>query len=209
MLSLSSKIYSQDKLFFNRIHYFEHQECQHPIGTVIYDKVFYGNNSENTSFLNFNNSESEVIYLDLINYGNYTALNQFVKNDFLGANTIMTGFRKGVPRISKSIKQSRNKFRLVKVKDSVVDNKRLKHIRIEPKDTLIHRFKSYNILVNTSITTENPLYTSPEIYFVLLGNLKDMKGTVVETYFIDLQGYRFCRDVLSGFKVTNKRVFVN
>lgn len=208
IIPLNSKMYSQDKLFFNRIHYFEHQECEHPIGTVIYDKAFYGNNADNTSFLNFNNTENEVISVELTNYGNYIAVNQFVKTDFLRANNIMMGFREGVPNISESIKQARSKFRMDKVKDTIVDNKKLKHIRIEPKDTLAHRFESYNILVNTSTTTEIPLYTSPSVYFLLLGSLKDLKGTVVETFFIDLQGYRFCRDVLSGFEVTNKRLLI-
>ena len=171
MLLLSPEIYSQDKLFFNRIHYFEHQDCEHPIGTVIYDKVFFGNNADNTSFLNFNNTENELIYVDLTNFGGLTAFNQFVKTNFLGANTVMMGFKRGVPRISESIKQARASFKLDKVKDTMVGEKKLKHIRIKPKDTLAHRFQSYNIL-------------------------------------IDLEGYKFCRDVLSGFEVTNKRVIV-
>jgi hypothetical protein len=205
---LSNTIYSQNKLFFNRIHYFEHQECEHPIGTVIYDKVFFGNNTDNSSFLNFNNSKSEVVYVDLTNYGSYTAFNQFVKNNFLGANNIMMGFKMGVPSISESIKQARSGFKLDKVKDTTVNDKKLKHIRIKPKDTLAHRYESYNILININTSTEKPLYTSPTVHFLLLGSLKDLKGTVVETYFIDLQGYRFCRDVLLGFEVTNRRVLV-
>jgi hypothetical protein len=205
---LSNTIYSQNKLFFNRIHYFEHQECEHPIGTVIYDKVFFGNNTDNSSFLNFNNSKSEVVYVDLTNYGSYTAFNQFVKNNFLGANNIMMGFKMGVPSISESIKQARSGFKLDKVKDTTVNDKKLKHIRIKPKDTLAHRYGSYNILININTSTEKPLYTSPTVHFLLLGSLKDLKGTVVETYFIDLQGYRFCRDVLLGFEVTNRRVLV-
>ncbi|SDG99735.1 hypothetical protein [Psychroflexus sediminis] len=208
LVSLSTNLHSQDKLFYNRIHYFEHLTCQHPIGTIIQDKVFFANNTDNSSFLNFNNSENEIANVDLINYGKYTAFNQFFKTDFLAANTIIMGFPQGVSSVSQSIQKARNQFRLDKVKDTLIDDKKLKHIRIKPKDTLVHRFKSYNILINSSTDTETPLYRSPTIYFLLMGSLKDLKGTVVETYFIDLQGYWFCRDVLSGFEITNKRVIV-
>lgn len=201
-------IYSQDKLFFNRIHYFEHQDCEHPIGTVIFNKVFFSNNTDASAFMNINNLENEVVYVDLINYKEYTAFNQYLKNDFLSANTLMMGFRENVPNFSESMKEARSRFRLGKVKDTIIDKNRMKHIRIEPKDTLAYRFKSYHILVNTNTKTETPLYTSPTVYFLLPDNLKEMKGTVVETYFIDLQGYRFCRDIIKGFEVTNKRVII-
>lgn len=206
--ALSSDLYSQDSIFYNRIHYYEHQECQHPIGTVIKDKVFFANNAHTMSFMNFNNSDAEIASVDLINYGKYTTFNQFLKTEFLAANIISFGYREGVPNYSQSIKEARNQFKLDKVKDTVVNDRTLKHIRIAPKDTLVHRFKSYNILINTSTETETPLYTSPEIFFLLKGNLKNLKGTVVETYFVDLEGYWFCRDVLAGFQVTNKRVIV-
>lgn len=209
LVALSENLYSQDKLFYNRIHYFEHQACQHPIGTVIQDKVFYANNANPTSFMNFNNSESEMVYVDLFNYGKYTAFNQFLKTDFLIANTLMMGFTQDVWSVPGSIQKARSQYQLDKVKDTLIGDKTLKHIRIEPKDTLVHRFKSYNILINTRAETELPLYTSPPIYFLLKGSLKELKGIVVETYFVDLQGYWFCRDVLSGFEITNKRVIVN
>lgn len=208
IVTLVAESYGQDKLFYNRIHYFEHQECQHPIGTLIQDKVFFANNTDNTSFMNLNNLEGDIAYVDLINYGKYTAFNQFLKTNFLAANTMSMGFRLGVPNVSQSVNEARSQFQLDKVKDTLVNDKTLKHIRIEPKDTLVHRFESYNILINTSTQTEIPLYTSPEIYFLLKGGLRDLKGTVVETYFIDLQGYWFCRDVLAGFQVINKRVIV-
>lgn len=208
LVTLSENLYSQDKLFYNRIHYFEHQECQHPIGTVMKDKVFFANNADNSSFLNFNNSESDIAYVDLVNYGKYTAFDRFLKTAFLSANTVSIGYRQDVPNISESIKDARKQFRQDKVKDTIINDKTLKHIRIEPKDTLVHRFESYNILINKDTETEIPLYTSPEIYFLLKGSLKDLKGTVIETYFIDLQGYWFCRDVLAGFEVINKRVIV-
>lgn len=203
---LSENLFSQDKLFFNRIHYFEHQECQHPIGTVIQDKVFYSFNSDNSSFMNFNNSENDIASVDLLNYGKYTSYNQFLKKDFLGSNLVMMGYRLPVPNLSKSIKEARSRFRVETVKDTLINEKTLKHIRIKPKDTLAHRFRSYNIIINTDTKTELPLYTSPEVYFLLKGGLKNLRGTVVETFFVDLEGYWFCRDVLTGFKVTNKRV---
>lgn len=207
-LQLTNMLYSQDRLFYNRIHFFEHQDCQHPIGTVIYDKVFYSKNADNTSFMNFNNSEGDVCFVDLTYYGKFTAYNQFLKQDFLPANTVAMGFRQNVPKASESVREARSEFRLDKVKDTTVSDKKLKHIRIEPKDTLVHRFKSYNILINPEAETETPLYTSPTAYFLLKGSLEELKGTVVETYFIDLEGYIFCRDVLTGFQVTNKRVIL-
>jgi hypothetical protein len=208
LFSLGENTYSQDKLFYNRIYLYEHRECQHPIGTVISDKVYYGFNADNTSFMNFNNTEGDIAYVDLINYGKYTAYNQFLKYPFVGANIVMMGYRQSVPSISASVREARSQFRLDKVKDTILSEKRLKHIRITPKDTLIHRFQSYNILINTEAETETPLYTSPTAYFLLLGSLKDLKGTVVETYFIDLEGYIFCNDVLRGVQITNKRVIL-
>lgn len=207
--SLCDSSYSQDKLFYNRIHYFEHQECQHPIGTVILDKVYYSYNADNSSFLNFNNSESDIAFVDMTNYGKFTAYNQFLKNNFLSASTIKMGFKQSVSSISESVKEARSQFELDKVKDTVLDEKTLKHIRIKPKDTLVHRFESYNIFINTEVETETPLFTSPSVYFLLFGSLKDLKGTVVETFFIDLEGYMFCRDVLAGLQITNKRVILN
>lgn len=203
---LSHNLFGQDKLFYNRVHYFEHQECQHPIGTIIQDKVFYSYNSSNTSFMNFNNTDGEIAKVDLINYGEYTSYNQFLKNDFINANKVMMGYKIPVESQSKSITEARSRFKLKSVKDTLINEKTLKHIRIEPKDTLIHRFKSYNIIINTATETELPLYTSPEVYFLLKGSLKDLRGIIVETFFIDLEGYWFCRDVLTGFEVTNKRV---
>lgn len=209
IFSLSEYAFSQeDKLFYNRIHYFEHQECQHPIGTVIKDKVFFANNTDNSSYMNFNNSDLDTTFVDLINYEKYTAFNNFLISDFLAANKLIMGFRLRVPNHYESVKEARSQFKLDKVKDSIVNNKTLKHIRIVPKDTLVHRFKSYNILINTDTKSEIPLYTSPEIYFLLKGSLQSLRGTIVETFFIDLEGYWFCRDVLAGFQVTNKRVIV-
>jgi len=80
LLLVVDSLYSQDKLFFNRIHQFEHLECQHAIGTIIEDKVFYSNNTDNTTFMNFYNSESDILYVDFTKYGSYIAFNQFKKN---------------------------------------------------------------------------------------------------------------------------------
>lgn len=208
MVLLNVDAFSQNRLFFNRLHYFEHQECQHPIGTVIYDKVFFSFNIDNTSFLNFNNTEGDFAFVDLINYGKYTAYNPFVKTNFLSANTVMMGFKQRVPSVSNSIKKARNQFWVDKIKDTLVDDTTLKHIVIKPKDTLVHTFESYNIIINTKTETETPLFTSPIAYFLLLESLKDLKGTVVETYFIDLEGYIFCRDVLAGLEIINKRIII-
>lgn len=208
VVSLNDNLHSQDNIFYNRVHYFEHQECQHPIGTVINDKVYFANNTDNSSFMNFNNSDMDTTFVDLINYGKYTAFNKFLKTEFLAANKLTMGFRLRVPNLYESGKEARSQFRLDKVKDTTFNDKTLKHIRIEPKDTLVHRFESYNILINTNTTTEIPLYTSPSIYFLLKESHKDLKGTVVETFFVDLEGYWFCRDVLTGFQVINKRVIV-
>jgi hypothetical protein len=90
----------------------------------------------------------------------------------------------------------------------MVEGKKLKHIQIQPRNTKKHNFESYNIFINTKVETEIPLYTSPTIFFLLKGSLKDLIGTVVETYFIDLEGYRYCRDVLTGFQIINKRVIL-
>jgi hypothetical protein len=204
----SSGLYGQERLFFNRIHYFEHQYCQHPIGTVLKDKIFFSSNTSNSVFMNFFNSESDIAYVELTHYGKYIAFNQFLKKDFISANSILMGFEQSVPNRSKSMREAKSRFKVKTVKDSIIDNKTLKHIQIIPKDTLVHRFESYNILVNTEAKTELPLFTSPSVYFLLLGSLKELKGTVVETYFIDLEGYIFCRDVLKGLQITNKRVYI-
>jgi hypothetical protein len=201
-------LYSQDKLFFNRIHQFEHLECQHPIGTIIKDKVFYSNNTDNTTYMNFYNTESDTLYVDFTKYGSYIAFNQFKKSAFLEANVVLMGFMKGVPIDAVSVSEARMKFRVNKVKDTMVEGKKLKHIQIQPRNTKKHNFESYNIFINTKVETEIPLYTSPTIFFLLKGSLKDLIGTVVETYFIDLEGYRYCRDVLTGFQIINKRVIL-
>jgi len=208
LLSLSVMSYSQEKLFFNRIHYFEHQYCQHPIGTVIEDKVFFSNNTSSDIFMNFFSSKSNLAFVDLTHYGEYIAFNQFLKKDFISANSVLMGFEQSVPNPSESIKEARMRFKVKTVKDSIINDKTLKHIQIVPKDTLVHRFESYNILVNTESKTELPLFTSPSVYFLLLGSLKELRGTVVETYFIDLEGYIFCRDVLMGIQITNKRIYI-
>lgn len=201
-------LYSQNKVFFNRIHYFEHQECQHPIGTVVEDKVYYANNADNRVFMNFFNFKGEVAFVELTSYGRYIAFNQFVKKDFVPANAILMGYTQGVPAPVESRKEARRKFRIKKVKDSIIGNKTLKHIMIEPKDTLVHRFKSYNLLINTNTETELPLYRSPSVYFLMLPSLRTLKGTVVESFYVDLEGYLFCRDVLRRLQITNKRVYI-
>ena len=205
---LFAKVQAQDSLFFNRIHIFEHQECQHPIGTVFTDRVFYGNNTDPSIFMNFNNTKADTIGVDLVKYGQYTAYNQFLKDKFLDANAIILGFRLPVLSQAESIKEARSHFKMDKVKDTMVDEKTLKHIRIIPKDTLVHNFESYNILINTRTKTEFPLYTAPTVHYLLKGTLKELRGTVVETYFIDLEGYWYCRNVLTGLQITNKRVRV-
>lgn len=208
LISFSDKAFSQDKLFYNRLHYFTHQDCQHPIGTIIKDKVFMANHANNMSFMNFNNSEGDIALVELIHYGKYTAYNQFVKTDFLKAGVVPVGLRTGVESYARSISEARSQLRVDKVKDTTVNDVSLKHIRIEPKDTLVHRFDSYHLLINTKTKTETPLYTEPSIYFLLQGQLPDLKGIVVQTYFVDLQGYIFCQDLLSGFEIINKRVIV-
>jgi hypothetical protein len=205
---VSENTFSQDKLFFNRLHYFEHIDCQHPIGTVVENQVFYTNNADNSSYMNFNNLESESVAVDLINFGKYTAFNEFKKDSFLLANVAGMGNSLPVPKYSESIKEARRQFKLEKAKDTTVFDSSLRHIRIVPKDTLVHRFSSYNILINTETKTEAPLWKSPTVYFLLQEPLKDLKGTVVETYFIDLQGLVYCKNILSGFEVINKRIFV-
>ena len=204
----SEHVLSQDKLFYNRLHYFTHEDCQHPIGTIFRDKIFFANNTHNTNFMNFNNSEGDIALVDLINYGKYTAFNQFLKTDLLSAGVISVGFKTGVSRYTSSIKKAREQFRVDTVKDTTVNNTILKHIRVEPKDTVLHRFDSYNLLINTAAKTETPLYTEASIYFLLQGQLPDLKGIVVHTYFEDLQGYLFCQDLLTGFEIINKRVIV-
>ncbi|PKG42481.1 hypothetical protein [Psychroflexus sp. MES1-P1E] len=201
-------LYSQDKFFFNRLHQFEHLECQHAIGTIIKDKVFYSHNTDNTTFMNFYNSESDILYVDFTKYGSYIAFNEFKKSAFLEANVVLMGFMNGVPLDAVSVLEARMKFRVDKVKDTMVEGKKLKHIKIQPRNTKKHNFKSYNIFINTKAETEIPLYTSPSLYFLLEGSLKDLRGTVVETYFIDLEGYRYCHDILTGFQIINKRVIL-
>jgi|AntRauTorckE5430_2_1112549.scaffolds.fasta_scaffold05236_5 hypothetical protein len=201
-------LHSQDSLFFNRIHRFKHLECQHAIGTIIEDKVFYSNNTDTTTFMNFYNSESDILYVDLTKYGSYTAFNKFKKSPFLGANVVLMGSINGVPLDAVSVSEARMKFRVGKVKDTIVEGKKLKHIQILPRNIKKHNFESYNIFINTKAKTEIPLYTSPTIYFLLERSLKDLRGTVVETYFIDLEGYRYCHDILTGFQITNKRVIL-
>jgi hypothetical protein len=201
-------LYSQDKFFFNRKHQFKHLECQHAIGTIIENKVFYSHNTDTTTFMNFYNSESDTLYVDFTKYGSYIAFSQFKKSAFLEANIVIMGFMNEVPLDAVSVLEARMKFRVDKVKDTIVEGKKLKHIQIQPRNTKKHNFKSYNIFINTKAETEIPLYTSPTIFFLLKGGLKDLKGTVVETYFIDLEGYRYCRDILTGFQITNKRVIL-
>lgn len=208
LFMFSEMSYSQEKLFFNRIHFFEHQFCQHPIGTVIQEKIFFTYNASSDLFMNYFGTEEGIAFIELTNYGKYTAFNQFLKKDFFAANSISMGFEQGVPNPSESVKEARTRFKVKTVKDSVIDNKTLKHIQIIPKDTLSYRFESYNILINTDTKTELPVYTDPSVYFLLLGGLKEVKGTVVETYFIDLEGYVFCRDVLKGVQITNKRIYI-
>ncbi|WP_033408206.1 hypothetical protein [Psychroflexus tropicus] len=204
----SLTLHSQDKLFFNRIHYFEHQDCQHPIGTVVKDKIFFANNTNNSVYMDFYNTESKFALVELINYGKYAAFNQFVKKDFISANTVLMGFKQSLPSVSRSIQEASSGFKVDQVKDSILNDKTLKHIKIVPKDTLVHRFESYNILINTHVETELPLYTTPTVYFLLLGSLNNLSGTVVETYFLDLEGYIFCRDILLGHQITNKRITI-
>lgn len=204
----SEKAWSQDRIFFNRIHIFEHQECQHPIGTFFTDRVFFANNSDPTSYMNFNNTELDTIAVDFVKYGSYTAFNIFPKDKFLAANAVIIGRKLPVLSQAESVREARSHFQVDTVKDTLVYDKTLKHIRIIPKDTVVHNFKSYNILINTQTKTEHPLFTAPTVHFLLKGSLKDLKGTVVETYFIDLEGYWYCRNVLTGLQLTNKRVMI-
>jgi hypothetical protein len=158
--------------------------------------------------MNFDNTESDTIAVDFVKYGSYTAFNIFLKEKFLASNTVVVGRKLPVLNQAKSVRRARSQFQVDTVKDTVVYDKTLKHIRIIPKDTVVHNFESYNILINTQTKTELPLYTAPTVYFLLKGTLKDLKGTVVETYFIDLEGYWYCRNVLTGLQLTNKRVIV-
>ncbi len=209
LLLCANAFSQQDKLFFNRAHFFEHEDCQHPIGMVLNNKVYYSNNSNTNAFMHFNNLEDEIVYVNLINFGKYTIFDlELMKSQIVNKALFKLNTSEYPPSIDASLKEVERKFELKQVKDSIVDDKTLKHIRIIPKDTLVHRFESYNLLINASIDTETPLYSAPEAFFLLKKNLPDMTGTVVETFFIDLQGNRFCRDVLSGYEATNKRVIV-
>lgn len=202
--------YAQEQLAFNRLYKYEHYDCEHPIGIILLDKIQFQNNVDNNYFMNIFNSESEIVNVELVKRQNFISDNQFFKNKFLRANKILMNEFIPLDSVSKQdFSTLKERFRLGKPKDTVIQDKTLKHYTIHSENPEAESFKSFHFIINTEMDSETVLLNYPAMYYFLQSRKLDLKGVLVEQYFINLEDQVYCHDVLAAFEIVNKRVVVD
>ena len=102
----------------------------------------------------------------------------------------------------------KERFRLGKVKDTLIQGKSLKHYTIYANNPEAETFKSFHLIINTKMNSENVVINYPAFYYFLKQKGLKLKGVLVEQFFINLDDQIYCHDILSVFEIVNKRVVV-
>ncbi|MFN2261856.1 MAG: hypothetical protein ABR595_07315 [Psychroflexus sp.] len=200
----------QEQLAFNRVYKYEHYDCEHPIGIILRDKIQFQNNADNDYFMNIFNSEAEIVNVDLVKRQSFVSSNRFLKNEFLRANKILMNELWVLDSVQAAdFFALEERFRFSEPKDTIIQDKTLKHFTIQANNPEAETFKSFHLIVNTEMDSEQVVLNYPSFYFFLSRKGINLKGVLVEQYFINLDDQVYCHDILSAFEIINKRVVVN